>query len=654
MKFLPRLWAAALLIISAAVSLAQSGSGNHLQFSAQLDRGDVRAGESAQILVTATIEDGWHIYPIDFVGVGIPLKMELGEDGPFTLNGDILQPEPTLAKDKLGDVVRHFEKEVVFAIPVQINEGLSGPQTGQVLFTYQACDDSLCDPPVTAEIPVEFTVESGEARSEFASAITTVPPQTDNYTGGNTLDEEPIAEGGETAAAAGSQTDRALNEAKSKGLLAYMGLAFLLGLAALATPCVWPMIPITVSYFSKRGEEGKKDIAGALAYSGGIVGTFTILGVLFAVIFGAGSIQKIATNVWVNSALALLFIVLAMNLFGVFELVVPQRFINKAQKGTKAGGLLGPIAMGLVFTLTSFTCTVPIVGTLLLAASQGGNLLYPIVGMLAFSFAFAAPFLLLALFPQWLKSMPKSGTWLNNVKAYMGFLELAAALKFISNIDLATNWQLIPNEVFIAIWVVIIGVAAIWLLGWLRLPYEADGSKIGVARRVFGVANVLIVFWLLGDLRGANLGQMEGFLPGYSLTVSRDHGNVAWIKDDYEGGLEKAKTENKLVFVNFTGYQCTNCRYMEYSVFPSDEVRPLLEEFVAVELYTDDGSELNNKQAKLREELTNSVSNPVYVVMTPDREIIDIFAGSTNGPGEFREFLQNAQEKGNAKLLASR
>lgn len=652
MKLLPRLWTAALLVISAAVSLAQ-GSGTHLQFSAQLDRSDVRAGESAQILVTATIEDGWYTYPIDFEGTGIPLTIELAEGGPFSLNGDVLQPDATLVKDKLGAVVRHFEKEVVFAVPVKIGEGLSGAQTGTVLFTYQACNDTMCDPPVTAEIPVEFTVEGGEARQEFASAITTAPPQTDNYTGGNTLDGEGEAAPGAETAAAGSQTDRALEEAKKKGLLAYMGLAFLLGLAALATPCVWPMIPITVSYFSKRGEEGKKDIAGAAAYSGGIVGTFTVLGVLFAVIFGASSIQKIAANVWVNGFLALLFIVLAMNLFGVFELVVPQRFINKAQEGTKKGGLLGPIAMGLVFTLTSFTCTVPIVGTLLLAASQG-DLLYPIVGMLAFSMAFAAPFLLLALFPQWLKSMPKSGGWLNNVKAYMAFLELAAALKFISNIDLVTNWQLIPNEVFIAIWAIIIGIAAIWLLGWLRLPHEDPNAKIGIARRIFAVANIGILFWLMGDLRGANLGQMEGFLPGYSLTVSREHGKVAWIVDDYEGGLEKAKAENKLVFVNFTGYQCTNCRYMEFSVFPSEEVSPLLEEFVAIELYTDNGTELNNKQAKLREELTNSVSNPVYVVMTPEAEIIDIFAGSTNGPAEFRDFLQNAQEKGNAKLLASR
>lgn len=461
-------------------------------------------------------------------------------------------------------------------------------------------------------------------------------------------------EGGAPPAAAvpegGDATADSIKTAMSQGLGPYLLLAFFAGLAALATPCVWPMIPITVSFFSKRGEGGKKDLRGSLAYSLGIMATFTMLGIAVSAVFGAAGIQRLAANVWVNLGLTAVFVVLALGLFGVLDFALPQGFVDKFSKGSRTKqGLLGPILMGVTFTLTSFTCTVPFVGTLLVSVA-GGNFLYPVLGMLAFSFAFAVPFFLLAMFPQWLASLPKSGSWLSSTKAYLGFLELAAALKFLSNVDLAWNWGLLTKPAFLAVWVVLFSIAGFWLVGALRLPH-ADGPdpKVGVGRRVFGFVNIALAGYLLTAMNGAPLGQLVGFLPpdpypGQETAVASQGtaeptGHLAWVKD-YEAAVAKANQEGKLLLLNFTGDFCVNCRVMENTVFPDPEVAGLMRQAVPVWLVTDREDENSRANAALRERLTKSVTNPVYVIQKPSGEVVTIQGGATQGPKPFAEWLR--------------
>jgi thiol:disulfide interchange protein len=461
----------------------------------------------------------------------------------------------------------------------------------------------------------------------------------------------PPAAGADPEPGSGDATADAIVGAMRQGLVPYLLLAFLAGIAALATPCVWPMIPITVSFFSKRGTGDKKDTRGALAYSLGIMATFTMLGVAVSAIFGAAGIQRIAANVWVNIGLTLVFVVLALALFGVFDFALPQSFVDKFSKGSREKqGLLGPILMGVTFTLTSFTCTVPFVGTLLVTAAKG-DFLFPILGMLAFSLAFAVPFFLLALFPQWLATLPKSGSWLGATKGYMGFLELAAALKFLSNVDIAWNWGLLTKEAFLAVWVVIFAMAGFWLAGAVRIPHaDGDNPKIGPWRRGFGLVNIALAGYLLTAINGAPLGQMVGFLPpdpypgsGSQTAVAGKPGDPTghreWVKD-YDEAVRLAKAEGKLLLLNFTGDFCVNCRVMENTVFPDPEVSALMDKAVNVWLVTDREDETSRKNSELRERLTQSVTNPVYVIQHPDGKVLAVLGGATQGPKPFVAWLQ--------------
>jgi thiol:disulfide interchange protein DsbD len=449
-----------------------------------------------------------------------------------------------------------------------------------------------------------------------------------------------------SAATAVEESDFAkqFNDAQGAGLLPFLGFAFTMGLLALLTPCVFPMVPITVSFFAKKGEEGKSNVSGAVAYCLGIVATFTGVGLLMTALFGATGIQQLANNPFVNLGLALLFIVLALNLFGVFELKLPASLTSKAAANSRAAGLVGPILMGFTFTLTTFTCTVPLVGTLLVSAASG-EVFYPVVGMFAFSLAFALPFFLLALFPQVLTKLPKSGAWMASVKVFLGFIELLAALKFLSNVDLVYDWGVITRAVFLAIWAAIMAVTALWLFGWIKLPNESN-YNVGWFRRLVGVASVACTIWFLGGVSGKSLGELNGFLPPdpYPGMASNSATAVPWLHD-YEDALARSKTENKPVFINFTGANCTNCRWMEANMFPDSEVLEVLTtEFVSVELWTDRLNPEDKANQKIQLELTGDVTLPIYAVVTSEGKVVKLFPGSTRDKKQFLGFLNGASD----------
>jgi len=611
-------------------SLAQKQA----SWSAEVIPPDARVGESAQIVLTADIEDGWHLYSVAPVKNGPwPTTIAPRTKAWFELNGKLVEPEPIRKEDpNFGLVVGFFDKQVKFGIPIKIT-GKPGDKMETIDVTWMACSDSQCTPVSENQVILKFTVRPGEPREERIAAITAAPDQPAQFQ----PKEEPKA-------ATSSDFERDLEAAKSAGILRFLIFCFTMGLLALLTPCVFPMVPITVSFFAKKGEEGRSNISGALAYCLGIMGTFTGLGLLMTAIFGATGIQQLANNPYVNLGLAILFIALALNLFGVFEIRMPTSLTSKAASGSKAAGFVGPILMGFTFTLTTFTCTVPLVGTLLVTATTG-SWLYPAIGMLAFSLAFALPFFLLALFPQAIAKLPKSGAWMASVKVFLGFIEILAAIKFLSNVDLFYDWGFLTREVFLAIWAAIMAITALWLFGWLKLPHESP-YKVGWLRRLIGVASVACAIWFFGGVSGNSLGELNGFLPPdpYPGRRSTKEFAVPWLHD-YDEALATAKAQGKPVFINFTGANCTNCRWMEANMFPDPDVyKVLTEQFVNVELWTDRLNPEDRANQKILLKLTNQVTLPLYAVVSPEGEIVKLFPGSTRDKNQFMVFLSGASD----------
>ena len=359
-------------------------------------------------------------------------------------------------------------------------------------------------------------------------------------------------------------------------------------------------------------------------------------------LFGASGLSLFAANPFVNIALATLFFVLALNLFGVFEIIVPSSVLNKVQPTGKSG-LLAPLLMGFAFTLTSFTCTVPFVGTTLVSAATAGPL-YPAIGMLAFSTAFALPFFLLALFPSYLANLPRAGQWLVSVKAFMGFLELAAALKFLQVADYSLQLGILTRPIFLAIWFTIAVVAGFYLLRVVRLPGDTGTQKPGPGRLALGVATLGVAGWLLAANNGVSLHDLDAYLP------PRDYGaqtKIAsqWIKNDLDSALAQAKTEGKPVLIDFTGYACTNCRLMENNVLPHPDVKQALSDFVTVKLFTDGSDEKSRQFNKYQQDKFGTVAIPMYAVISPDGEVKgQPLEGLERDPAKFIEFLQDSRQ----------
>jgi thiol:disulfide interchange protein len=454
--------------------------------------------------------------------------------------------------------------------------------------TFQTCTDRFCLPPVTERVSLSLLVPGTGA--DVTSA------------------ERPNANIADTTKV--FVEDMAAATAAST-LGAYLGLAALMGALSLLTPCVFPMVPITVSYFTGRAETGgrRRGVTEALVYGAGIVLTFTTVGVVLAVGFGASGLNQFAANPWLNLGIAALFIAFALNLFGVFELALPSRFLSRAAAADAGHGrYVGTLLMGLAFTLTSFTCTAPFLGTLLVVAAQG-DWQWPLAGLLVFSSVFAAPFVLLAWAPQALASLPRSGAWLLSVKATMGLLELAAALKFLSNVDLVWGWGIFTREVVISLWLIIGVVLVAYLAGALRLGHAPRLSRPGPPRWATVAVVLFLTGWLGTGLVGRRLGELEAFLPPGELGGGQG-GELAWIVNDYEGALAQSVKENRPLLVDFTGYTCTNCRWMEANMFPRTEVSRELSRYVRVRLYTDGRGEQYRRFQDLQRDTIGTVALP--------------------------------------------
>jgi len=473
------------------------------------------------------------------------------------------------------------------------------------------CDAQSCLPPMNVPFAAEFAIEPGAPRTEFVAAVSAAP----------------AAEVKSAPEKFGGQAD---------GLGGLILLAIISGLVSLLTPCVFPMIPITVSFFTKEAShDRRRALQLAVVYGLGIVATFTLVGVALTLLLGAGSANKLAASPLVNLAIGALFVAFALSLFGLFEFQLPSSWIDAAQSRAGAG-TIGALFMALVFTLTSFTCTAPFIGPLLVAITQGAWF-WPLAGMSVFSATFAAPFVLLAVFPSWLARLPKSGGWLNSTKVVMGFLELAAAMKFFSNADLIWQWDVFSTPVVLASWIVLAVLTGLYILGKVRMPHEEPVESVGGVRMMFSILFfVLALVMTPGLVKIPPPNLIDSYLP--TPIALKQHEKLTW-GDDYAAALKQAKAEGKKVFIDFTGYTCTNCRWMEISMFPEPEVEAALQQFVRVRLYTDGGPRGQENQ-DFQVTRFGDAALPLYVLMSADDKEIARFAGMTRDVKAYLEFLK--------------
>ena len=591
----------------------------------------------------AVIEKDWHLYS-QFTADGGSLPLEIifkNQKGNFNLVGKAKESKTTTAFNDVFEVNEtYFEKKA----QIQQEITITNPKITkiEVNLNYQVCKEACINLEKSFTFAIPATAKTAEIPT-VASDLTTIDStKVDTAVTNADVNKEQVV-----------TAEKVLvldtKPSKQRGLWSIFFIAFLSGFAALLTPCVFPMIPMTVSFFTKQSKTKAKGIRNAIIYGIAIIFIYVVLGFLVTWIFGADALNALSTNVWFNIIFFILLVVFAASFLGAFEIMLPNSWANKVDNQADRGGIIGILFMALALAIVSFSCTGPIVGTLLVeAASKGG--IAPIVGMLGFSLALALPFMLFAMFPGWLNSLPKSGGWLNTVKVVLGFLELALAFKFLSNADLVLQLHFLEREVFLAIWIAIFGTLAFYLFGKITLPHDSPMSHISVGRLSLGLVVLAFTIYLIPGIWGAPLKLISGFPPPMTYSESPygvgnskggssasaqilpegahlgPHDLIAF--EDYEKGLAYAKSVNKPILLDFTGYACVNCRKMEDYVWSDPAILKILqEEVVLISLYVDDKRELPKSEQ--------------YVSKETGKEIVSV--GNKWSDFQITKFKANAQ-----------
>ena len=582
--FLLSLW----IVLSASAQMADP-----VHFTSQLKE---LGNNEAEIIFTAKIDQGWHVYSTDLKDGPIAATFNVEKmDGAEKVGK--LKPRGNEQKvfDKLFDMeVRYFEHTATFVQKIKFTKP---KYTIDCYLEYGACNDQMCLPPSTAEFKksgeISIKSEEKEETKESPKELSKDSLPTDN-TPHSTLHTPHSEELWQPV----TKELQAMDDTPSVDhSLWYIFLAGLLGgFLALLTPCVWPIIPMTVSFFLKRNKERSKAIREAFTYGLSIIVIYVVLGLLVTALFGANALNALSTNAWFNIFFALLLIIFAASFFGAFELTLPSSWSNKIdQKSEQTTGLLSIFLMAFTLVLVSFSCTGPIIGFLLVAVSTQGNILGPTLGMLGFAIGLAIPFAFFALFPSLLKSAPKSGGWMNTVKVVLGFIELAFALKFLSVADLAYGWRLLDREVFLSIWIALFGLLGAYLMGWLRFPHDEPEHRTNIPQFFLGLLSFAFTIYMIPGLWGAPLKAISAFTPPmYTQDYKIIQTTIVEAPfKDYEQGMAFAQQQHKPVVIDFTGFGCVNCRKMEAAVWTDEEVaRRLTQDYVLISLYVDDKTAL--------------------------------------------------------------
>jgi thiol:disulfide interchange protein DsbD len=617
--------AACTAVVAFAQNIAFAQSVDPVQWSMNSSAEVARPGATVPLRLTAKILPGWHLYSLTIPKHLLPTKLTL-LDHPAVESYQVYQPQPVRAMDpNLKEEVETFSNQAEFWIPATLKKDAAGPVELTAQVRYRACDDKQCQNPKTKTAAFKLTAAAfAPALEAFAAPAGYTEVKLGGPSDVAVAINPPVAT---PAAAAASQ----------QSLLAFALAAFGFGLAAVFTPCVFPMIPITVSFFlNQRG-----GIVQALVFSLGIVVLFCALGLGVTALAGPVGIAQLGGNPWVNAFIAGVFAIFALSLLGAFEITLPSGMLTRLDSASRRGGIFGTLLMGLTFSLTSFACVGPFVGPLLASSVQAQGA-QPVVGMAAFATGLASPFFFLAAFPSYLKKLPKSGGWMARVKVVMGFVLLAVMLKYLSNIDQVLQMNLLTRERFLAAWFVLFSMAGLYLLGVLRLEGIEAGDKLGIGRLLTAGAFLIFAVSLLPGMFGASLGELDAYVPAATGGLSGNNttaGGLQWMKNDYRGALERGRQENKLVLVTFTGYACTNCHWMKANMFPRPEIADMAKDLVLVELYTDGSDTASEENAKLEDTKYASVSTPLFVLMDANENVLNT-SGYTRNTQEFLAFLR--------------
>lgn len=568
------------------------------------------ADADAEIILTATIDKGWHLYSQFIPENGpVPTEFVFDKSNLYQPVGKVLEPKPIAEKDPNFDnmVLKFFSTKAVFRQKIKILSDKTFTVKGTV--TFMCCNDVSCLPPndVSFSVKVEGASVSTVKDTVTTDAVITKPADTNATAKTDTINKGTL-----------SVDDTGMG---NKGLWGLFFFAFLAGLAAIVTPCVFPMIPMTVSFFMHESESRAKSILKAVVFGLSIILIYTVIGTIVAITLGVNFANFLSTHWIPNVLFFLIFLVFAASFFGMFEITLPSWMINKTDKQADKGGVIGSFFMAFTLVLVSFSCTGPLVGAILVK-SASGQILEPIIGMLGFSIAFALPFALFAFFPSWLSGLPKSGGWLNSVKVVLGFIELALGLKFLSIADQTYHWGILDREVYLALWIVIFTLMGFYLLGKIKFVHDSDMKHLGVFRLCLAIITFAFVVYMIPGMFGAPLKVLSGYMPPqqtldfdvnkivrensglgnntsescgapkYGEFLHLPHGLKGYF--DFQQGTACARTNKKPVFIDFTGHGCVNCREMEANVWSDPRVLKILrEDYQIITLYVDDKKEMD-------------------------------------------------------------
>jgi thiol:disulfide interchange protein len=634
----------AVLLLSAGRTLEAKDDPVQWALGAANNTTNIKPGGHVWLELTATIQPEWHLYsPTTPPGGPIITTIRLAEN-PAVDSFAVYRPKPVRKLDPNFQLdTETYTAKAVFLIDAILKPSAKGMTTLEAAVRYQACTDVKCLPPVKKLVSAVITADPS------GTSMTLTPPE----------GSAPVASASSTAASAGSAstTAGAAGSASSPAsggpirfgagpapdLLPFLLTAFGLGLASLFTPCVFPMIPITVSFFLNQQPSGdgprSRGWVQALIFCLGIVVLFTGLGFLVTLVAGPFGVVQLGSSPWVNGFISLVFFVFGLSLLGAFELTLPSGLLTRLDRASQGGGTAGTLVMGLTFSLTSFACIGPIVGPLLVASVQSKGI-EPVLGMASFATGMAAPFFLLALFPSYLSRLPRSGAWMSRIKVCLGFVVLAAMLKYVANVDGVVGWHFLTRERVLAGWIVLLALPGIYLLGWLRMEGMSKDEPVTVPRALIAALLLIFSLSLIPGLFGRGLGELDAFLPE-GASAAR-----AAFKNDLEGAKKAARADGKLVLVNFTGYACTNCHWMKANMFTRPEIDSALKQIVVVDLYTDGTDAESEKNQRFEDSRFQTVSIPFYALMDANDQVIATFPQLTRNPQEFLAFLESKPKSG--------
>ena len=621
--------AAVLITLSAFSAFAQSEKFNHVQWSISVEQPAAAPGGTVVAKLQAQIDAGWHMYSLTTPPGPIPTTIK-AVNSPAVAKVAIFQPPPIRKFDPnfQADTETYEGAQTFYARIELTKDAAAGAATVTLEPRYQTCSGTSCIPPRTRTLTTSLNVTPGAAAAAFA-----MPP-------------------GYTEAKPGGSTSATKSASAIEGDLApFLAVAFGVGLAAIFTPCVFPMIPITMSYFAGR----RGGFAQAITFCLGIIVLFTGLGLAATLILGPAGVVQLGGNPWVNGFIALIFFVFGLSLLGAFEITIPSGILTRLNTASGQGGFAGALLMGLTFALASFACVGPFMGTLLAASVTGGKL-RPILGMATFASGLALPFFLLALFPAWLHKLPRSGEWLARVKVVMGFLVLAFMLKYLYSLDAVLQLHILTRERFLAAAVVLMAMPGLYLLGFVRMAGISRDEELGVSRLLIALVFVVTGLSLVPGMFGAHLGEIEAFIPQPDSNSVSGGGagaseELVWAKNDLPGAFAKAKADNKRVLADFTGYACTNCKWMKANMFTRPEIASAAKDLVLVELYTDGTDTASQINQKLEEDKFQTVAIPYYVLYDANENVLATFADKTSDSQQYLAFL-NTQAAAAAPVQA--